>query len=136
MKTALCSVKSVGQSTVLRTKRATGQQYEAAAEKYLSSCGLSLIERNFLAKGGEIDLIMRDGNAIVFVEVRYRNSQTYGHAAETVTRSKINKLIKTANVWLMKNGLSVYSTEFRFDLVAIHHQGAQIEWIKNAITQG
>tara|TARA_Y100001956_G_scaffold82350_1_gene102899 strand:+ start:3016 stop:3381 length:366 start_codon:yes stop_codon:yes gene_type:complete len=121
---------------VLRSKRSTGQQYEAAAEKYLISCGLSLIERNFHAKGGEIDLIMRNGSTIVFVEVRYRTQQTFGHAAETVTRNKIQKLIKTANVWLMKKGLSVYSTDFRFDLVAIHQHGKQVEWIKNAITQG
>lgn len=136
MKTVSCNVKSAGLSTVPTTKRATGQHYEAAAEKYLISCGLTLIERNFLAKGGEIDLIMRDKSSIVFVEVRYRKSQAFGHAAETVTRSKIQKLIRAANVWLMKNGLSVYSTDFRFDLVAIHQNGEQIEWIKNAITQG
>ncbi|WP_443088781.1 YraN family protein [Vibrio sp. M250220] len=117
-------------------KREHGQHYEAAAQKYLTGCGLSLIERNFLAKAGEIDLIMRDGTTIVFVEVRYRKSQSFGHAAETVTPSKIRKLIKTANVWLMKSGLSVYSTDFRFDLVAIHNHGHQIEWLKNVITQG
>ena len=136
MKIASCNVKSAGRSTVLLSKRAQGQHYEAAAEKHLISCGLSPIERNFLIKGGELDLIMKDGETIVFVEVRYRQSQTYGHAAETVTASKVKKLIKTATLWLSKNGLSIYSTDFRFDLVAIHQQGAQIEWIKNTITQG
>lgn len=121
---------------MLLSKRAQGQHYEVAAEKHLISCGLSPIERNFLIKGGELDLIMKDGETIVFVEVRYRKSQAYGHAAETVTASKMKKLIKTATLWLSKNGLSVYSTDFRFDLVAIHQQGEQIEWIKNAITQG
>jgi len=136
MRTVSFNVRLAGPNTVLKTKRAKGQHYEAVAEKHLISCGLSLIERNFLAKGGELDLIMRDKSSIVFVEVRYRKSQAFGHAAETVTRSKIQRLIKAANVWLMKNGLSVYSTDFRFDLVAIHQDGAQIEWIKNAITQG
>lgn len=117
-------------------RRAQGEHYEVAAEKHLISCGLSPIERNFTVKGGEIDLIMRDGHTIVFVEVRYRRSQSFGHAAETVTRSKINKLIKAANLWLLKQGLSVYSSDFRFDLVAIHQHGDQVEWIKNAITQG
>lgn len=121
---------------MLLNKRSQGQHYEAVAEKHLSSCGLVIIERNFLVKGGEIDLIMRDGTTIVFVEVRYRKSQAYGHAAETVTRSKMQKLIKAANLWLMKNGLSAYSTDFRFDLIALHDQGKQVEWIKNAITQG
>ncbi len=120
----------------LFNRRATGQAYEAAAEKYLQGCGLVIIERNFQVRGGELDLIMRDDNTIVFVEVRYRQSQQYGHAAETVTPTKMKKLVKAANLWLMKQGLSVYSTDFRFDLVAIHQQGKQIEWIKNVITQG
>ncbi|KJY82356.1 endonuclease [Vibrio galatheae] len=118
------------------SKRAQGQHYEVAAEKYLISCGLAPIERNFHIKGGELDLIMSDGETIVFVEVRYRKNQAYGHAAETVTASKMKKLIKAATLWLGKQGLSVYSSDFRFDLVAIHQQGEQIEWIKNAITQG
>ncbi|WP_245649870.1 YraN family protein [Vibrio nereis] len=125
-----------GLSSKLRNKRSKGQYYEAAAERHLSACGLELIERNFLTKSGEIDLVMRDGTAIVFVEVRYRSSQAFGHAAETVTYRKMQKLQKAANVWLMKQGMSIYSTDFRFDVVAIHQQGQQIEWIKNAITQG
>ncbi|NIY83531.1 YraN family protein [Vibrio hepatarius] len=117
-------------------RRAKGQHYEAAAEKHLSACGLVLIERNFHTKSGELDLIMRDGPTTVFVEVRYRNSQAYGHAAETVTHHKAQKLYKAANIWLMKQGKSIYSTDIRFDVVAIHRQGQQVEWIKNAITQG
>ena len=129
-------MKLAGLNSKLRSKRNTGQYYEAAAEKHLSACGLELIERNFLAKSGEIDLVMRDGAAIVFVEVRYRSSQAFGHAAETVTYRKMKKLQKAASIWLMKQGMSIHSTDFRFDVVAIHQQGQQIEWIKNAITQG
>ncbi|MGD8109825.1 YraN family protein [Vibrio sp. NTOU-M3] len=136
MNNVLLNVKSIGRSTVLNNRRKVGQHYETAAEKYLLSCGLTLIERNFNTKGGELDLIMKQGSTIIFVEVRYRKNQSYGHAAETVTASKAKKLIHAANIWLMKNNLSVYSTDFRFDLVAIHSQGQQIDWIKNAITQG
>ena len=117
-------------------RRHSGKHYEALAEQYLVRQGLSSIGRNFHSKGGELDLIMLEGSTVVFVEVCYRASQHYGHAAETVTPSKINKLINTANVWLMKQGKSVHTTDFRFDLVAMHQQGKQIEWIKNAITQG
>ena len=117
-------------------KRAQGQYYEVAAENYLIRCGLTPIERNFVIKGGELDLIMQEGNTIVFVEVRYRKNQAYGHAAETVTANKMKTLIKTATVWLSKRGLSVYATDFRFDLIAIHQQGQHIEWLKNIITQG
>ena len=113
-----------------------GLFFESAAERHLVSCGLTKIARNFRIKGGEIDLIMRDQDALVFVEVRYRQNQQYGHAAETVNYRKQQRLIKTANVWLRQQGLSVHSTHFRFDGMAIHQDGQQIEWIKNAITQG
>ncbi|GAB2667999.1 YraN family protein [Vibrio panuliri] len=117
----------------LLSKLSRGLFFESQAEKYLSACGLELIERNFRAKGGEIDIIMRDGQCTVFVEVRYRNNQQYGHAAETVTYVKQQRLIKAANLWLLKQGMSIHSTAIRFDLVAIHQNGEQVEWIKNAI---
>lgn len=118
------------------TRRSKGEHYESTAKAYLLDCGLSFIERNFHAKTGEIDLIMQDHDTIVFVEVRYRAQQNYGHAAETVTVQKQNKLIRTASVWLQNHHLSIYTTDFRFDVVAIHANGKQIDWIKNAIVQG
>ncbi|MBU2896992.1 YraN family protein [Vibrio hepatarius] len=118
------------------TKRQSGEHYESMAEQYLIRQGLSTIEKNFHFKGGELDLIMQESATIVFVEVRYRSSQYFGHAAETVTKSKMLKLVKAANVWLIKQNRSVHNTDFRFDIMAIHQQGQQIEWIKNAITQG
>ena len=117
-------------------KRSKGQLYEQKAAEYLRCHGLHLIGNNFVAKTGELDLIMRDGNCIVFVEVKYRKSQSYGHAAETVTWQKQQRLIKAANWWMLKNGLNADSTDFRFDVVAIHNNGQHIEWIKNAITEG
>ncbi|WP_394248869.1 YraN family protein [Vibrio profundi] len=120
----------------LFSRRKIGNHYEELANKYLVRQGFSLIEQNFSAKCGEIDLIMRDQNTIVFIEVKYRKHTSYGHAAEMVTSSKILKLIKTANVWLLKQGLSAHSTDFRFDVIAIEQNGDNIEWIKNAITQG
>ncbi|ASU23005.1 YraN family protein [Vibrio qinghaiensis] len=120
----------------LFSRRAIGQQYENAAKHYLLSCGLVFIEQNFNTKIGEIDLIMRDKNTLVFVEVKYRKDQHHGHAAEMVTTAKMTKLMKTANLWLLKRGLSPYDTDFRFDVIAIHQDVHHIEWIKNAITQG
>ncbi|SEG12272.1 YraN family protein [Vibrio hangzhouensis] len=117
-------------------KRQVGQDYEQLAKEYLSQHGLVSLTENFTVKCGEVDLIMRDTSCIVFVEVRYRQNQNYGLAQETVTRSKATKLQKAATLWLIKNGLSPYETEFRFDVVAIHRQGNDINWIKNAITQG
>jgi len=118
------------------SQRSKGQFFEQTAADYLHRRGLRLIEKNFLAKGGELDLVMQDGASIVFVEVKYRTTQSHGHAAETVTRQKQQRLIKAANWWMLKQGLNTNSTDFRFDVIAIHDNGHHIEWIKNAITEG
>ncbi|WP_279610927.1 YraN family protein [Vibrio gelatinilyticus] len=118
------------------SKRLIGQNYEALAQKYLIRHGLTPVAMNFSAKCGEIDLIMKDSHCIVFIEVKYRKNDQFGSAAEMVTPSKAKKLIKTAQFWLSKHGLSFYDTEFRFDVLAIEDNGSNINWIKNAITQG
>ena len=118
------------------THKQVGDQYEAVAKAYLTRHGLSLIQQNFIAKCGEIDLIMRHNNTIVFAEVKYRKQTRYGHAAEMVTAKKSQRLLKTAQVWLMQQGLSVHSTDFRFDIIAIEGSDDHINWIQNAITQG
>ncbi|MFA0084195.1 YraN family protein [Vibrio sp. 10N.261.51.F12] len=117
-------------------KRKIGQHYEDLAQTYLGQQGLNTLTKNYTVKCGELDLIMKDATCLVFVEVKYRQSRQYGSAQEMVTPSKAKKLQKAAMVWLMSNGLSPYDTEFRFDVVAIHNNGDDIEWIKNAITQG
>lgn len=120
----------------LFSRRQIGNQYEALAKKHLCCQGLTFVEQNFTAKCGEIDLIMRDQQTIIFVEVKFRKSANYGHAAEMVTPKKVQKLIKTAHLWLLQQNLSVHSTNFRFDVVAIENNSHNIDWIKNAITQG
>ncbi|CAH0527089.1 YraN family protein [Vibrio hippocampi] len=117
-------------------KRQIGNHYEALAKRHLTQQGLIEVADNFNAKCGEIDLIMRDLECIVFIEVKYRQNRHFGLAQEMVTASKARKLQKTATLWLMNQGLSPYTTEFRFDIVAIHNNGHDINWIQNAITQG
>lgn len=129
-------MKLFSQLTQSKNKRAIGSQYETLACQYLASQGLTLVDKNVSCRFGEIDLIMQDNHDLVFVEVKYRASQRYGHAAEMVTYSKSQKLIKTAMVWLKRRSLSIENTSFRFDIVAIHNNGNDINWIKNAITQG
>jgi len=111
-----------------------GQATEQMALEYLQQQGLSLLERNFRCKMGEIDLIMREGDDnLVFVEVRYRKNAQFGGAAASVTQNKQNKLIRTAQLYLQIKHLSdrCYS---RFDVIAL--SGAkppyQLEWIKDA----
>ncbi|STE83259.1 endonuclease-like protein [Escherichia coli] len=69
-------------------------------------------------RGGEIDLIMREGRTHRFVEVRYRRSVLYGGAAASVTRSKQHKLLQTARLWLARHNGSFDTVDCRFDVVA------------------
>ncbi len=118
------------------TKRDIGSHYEHVALNFLQRHGLIHKASNFTTRYGELDLIMQHQRTLVFVEVKYRSNPNFGHAAEMVTTSKARKLTKTAMIWLAQHGYSAQNTDFRFDVIAIHQNGQQIDWIKNAITQG
>ncbi|HEX4499565.1 MAG TPA: YraN family protein [Scandinavium sp.] len=112
------------------SRKQTGDAWEQQARRWLEGKGLRFIAANVSARGGEIDLIMKDGSVTVFVEVRYRSSAQYGGAAASVTRSKQTKLLQTARLWLARHNGSFETTDCRFDVVAF--TGNQIEWFKNA----
>jgi putative endonuclease len=105
-----------------------GAAAEDSALEYLQRKGLSLVERNFRCKGGEIDLIMRDRQALVFVEVRKRANVRHGGAASSVTARKQARLIIAAQVFLQRYR---ELPACRFDVVAI--DGKELNWMKNAI---
>ena len=107
-----------------------GHAAESVALAHLQSHGLQLVERNFRCKMGEIDLIMNDGRTLVFVEVRLRNNRQHLTGAESVTRSKMQRLIRTAQYYLVTHP-SNDELEFRFDVISM---GAGIDWIKEAFT--
>lgn len=109
-------------------KQRIGDAGEAMALAYLQQHRLVLVERNFVCKGGEIDLIMRNDDMIVFVEVRHRAVGRFGDAAASVTRRKQNRLIVAAQSYLQRYR---HPPACRFDVVAI--DGAVITWLKNAI---
>ena len=81
-------------------------------------------------RGGEIDLIMRDGAVTVFVEVRYRRSASYGDAASSVTQKKQQRLLQAARLWLSRQNGSFDTVDCRFDVVAF--TGNDIQWLRNA----
>lgn len=114
------------------TTKQTGDAAELRARRWLEHQGLTFIAANFRDRGGEIDLIMRDGTVTVFVEVRYRTSGAYGGAAASVTRSKQHKLLHTAQLWLARHNGSFDTVDCRFDVVAF--TGNEIEWLKNAFS--
>ena len=109
----------------------TGTQAEILAEQHLVSQSLTPLARNYHCKGGEIDLIMQQQRALVFVEVRFRKSAAFGSAAASVTRSKQQKIITAAQHFLIDNS-KLANLPCRFDVVAI--TAGQIEWIENAFT--
>ena len=110
-------------------RRKVGAGYENLAEEYLTGHGLIILDRNFRCKQGEIDLIARDGDICVFVEVKYRKNAAAGFPAEAVDMKKQQKICRTADYYRMTKGLSS-GISFRFDVVSI--LGEEITWIKNA----
>ena len=110
---------------------ALGTAAEDLACRYLEAHGLILITRNFRGRGGELDLIMRDGEQLVFVEVRSRRHSRYGTPAESVTRTKQQRLLRTAALYLQRQAIE---PPCRFDVVAITQTSdpPQIEWIRDA----
>ncbi|WP_106478384.1 YraN family protein [Phytohalomonas tamaricis] len=112
-------------------KRRRGQDIEVLTAHWLTAQGLTEIARNQHARGGEIDLIMRDGETLVFVEVRYRATTRYGSPLETVTVTKQRRLIKAARFYLANNRLSC---SCRFDVVGVtgHLSALEFTWIKSA----
>jgi len=109
-------------------KRALGRLAEDDALAYLLLQGLTLVARNVLCKGGELDLIMRDGKSIVFIEVRQRASKDFGGALASITPTKQRRMTRAAQTWL----LTQKSTPpCRFDAVVI--DGGCVEWLKNIL---
>ena len=109
--------------------QATGSAAESRALNHLQGQGLRLIETNYHCKCGEIDLIMYDGDTLVFTEVRSRKSSQYGTAQETVTPAKQRKVIRTSQFYLQQKKL-FESKPFRFDVIAIN--AGNLQWIKSA----
>lgn len=115
----------------LKTKAAhllRGKSAEDQAHDFLVSKGLKPVCRNYRCKQGELDLVMRDQQSLVIIEVRYRKSDIYGSALESVTHSKQARIIAATQHYL--STLRV-DCPLRFDVVAISGNGG-INWIKNA----
>jgi putative endonuclease len=110
------------------SQQITGEAAEDHALRWLQERGLSLLERNFRCKAGEIDLILREGQTLVFVEVRQRADRRFGGAAASVTPAKQRRLLLTAQFYLQR--LCVVPP-CRFDVIAI--EGGEVTWLKNAI---
>jgi putative endonuclease len=104
-----------------------GAAAEALAAEYLQARGLEIVERNYRCRGGEIDLIARQAQVLVFVEVRLRTNPAFGGAATSITSAKRRRLVVAANHYLARLGRE---PPCRFDAVLLDAlDEARIEWL-------
>lgn len=115
-------------------KKQQGKYGEDLACKFLAGSGYEIVQRNFLIRGGEIDIVAIDGETTVIVEVKLRGSDDFGTAAESVTPSKIKSLVKTTKFYALEKNIRGL---LRIDLIAIDFKDGKpvIEHIQN-ITEG
>ena len=111
-----------------------GDMAETLALRYLQQQELTLLDRNFRSRFGEIDLIMQENNTIIFVEVRARKTAAFMHPVESVDYRKRDKIRKTSQVYMHKTA-AWNRFDMRFDVVALTGNAAehmQIDWIRSA----
>jgi putative endonuclease len=118
---------------MVEDNKSLGERGETIAVAYLKGQRFAILERNFRCKGGEVDIVARDGKTLVFVEVKSRRNEAYGPPQLSVTPFKQRQISKAALTWLAKNGKQDCSA--RFDVIAImlrDHEVPAIDHIRNA----
>jgi putative endonuclease len=114
-----------------RSSAQSGKDAELQALQYLQQHGLRLLAQNWLCKRGELDLVMLDGDTVVFVEVRYRKNTQWGGALDSIDERKRQKLVFAAQYFLQSESRWA-DHPCRFDVVAIDSNAAQLNWLQNA----
>ena len=105
-----------------------GIEGERVAIAYLTSCGWSVEAHRFKLGRHDVDLVMRKGRTVAFVEVKTRRSDLCGSGLEAVSRRKQRDIARVASVWLLRHGRE--GDEYRFDLVAV--EGGKVEHVADA----
>ncbi len=112
----------------MKNNRETGSIYEERAGKYLESLGFTILEKNFRTRQGEIDLIGKEAEFLVFIEVKHRRSPSCGLPEEAVNLKKQRTICRVSDVYRMKHGLG--EVPMRFDVVA--DLNGKMELFRNA----
>ena len=114
-------------------RRADGARYEDIALAHLERAGLRLIARNYNCRYGELDLVVRDGDVVVFVEVRYRSASAFGDGVDSVGAAKRAKLVRAAGAFLADHP-RLAGAACRFDVLAVagSADAPSIDWRQNA----
>lgn len=115
-----------------RARLELGKEGEDLALRKLESIGYRCIERNFRCALGELDLVARDGETLVFVEIKTRKGKSLDYAKEAVHARKQRQISKVALAYMKRNGCE--EAKARFDVVVIHQKNLDkhIEVIRNA----
>ena len=112
-------------------RRARGAAVEAAARDHLRAAGLRDLASNAHYRGGELDLVMHDGDSVVFVEVRYRRDAAFGGGAASVDWRKRRKLVLAAQMFLAGHP-ALAQNPCRFDVVEAEGEPPRLHWIRDA----
>lgn len=107
------------------SRRKLGDKGEGVAAKYLMRKGLELIDHNVHAPGGELDLIMKEKDEWVFVEVKTRKSHAYGAAIESFTARKMERMLSAIEHYFLKRNEFGHIPAFRIDFVAVEVEGGR-----------
>lgn len=117
-------------SAVRKNNRKTGAEFEKAAGQYLESKGYRMVEYNYRCRYGEIDIVAKDGDCLVFCEVKYRSGKTKGHPLEAVDNRKQKVIFRCALHYLTEKQMQ--NNSCRFDVIGIEND--EIVHIMNAFT--
>ncbi len=109
-----------------------GERAEALAAAFVEGRGLRILARNYRCRHGELDLVARDGDTLVFIEVRHRADDRFGGAAASIGAAKRGRLLKAARHYLA--GLTD-PPACRFDAVLLTGEPPRIEWLRNVIEE-
>lgn len=122
----------------MRAKDAIGRYGEDVAARHLTDAGLTILERNWRCRGGELDIIAVDAGVLVFCEVKTRSSTQFGLPAEAVIGAKAARIRRLAMAWLASRreaGGGEFWPEMRFDVVSVLRQrqgAAAVEHLRGA----
>lgn len=114
-------------------RQKVGKNGEQLSEAYLKLIGYDIIEKNFQSRCGEIDIIAKDKNELIFIEIKARNNKAYGLPSEAVTKKKIKHIYKTAEYYLSIKKLA--NIDIRIDAIELYiqHNKCVINHLKQII---
>ena len=117
-------------------RRGFGDEAESAAVRHLESQGYRVLDRNYLCRQGELDIVAEQGELLCFVEVRMRSTAAWGDPSHTVSGAKQRRVVKAALRYLFER--RVHDRAIRFDVISVLGRGpkAKVEHIPNAFDAG